>query len=90
MWVFTVPMLKYSCWAISVLDRPWAMRQRISRSRSVRPSSERGPGRTASPQRTTTSDVRWFTPGELEDLDIHPAQWRQLRDWLDETRPRID
>lgn len=36
------------------------------------------------------SDVGWFTPGELEDLDIHPTQWRQLRDWLDGTRPHID
>jgi hypothetical protein len=27
---------------------------------------------------------------ELEALDIHPTQWRQLRDWLDGTHPRID
>ena len=36
------------------------------------------------------SDVGWFAPGELGGLDIHPTQWRQLRDWLDGTYPRID
>lgn len=36
------------------------------------------------------SQVGWFAPGELKDLDIHPTQWRQLRDWLDGTYPRID
>ena len=36
------------------------------------------------------SDVRWFAPAELDGLDIHPTQWRQLRDWLDGTYPRID
>jgi 8-oxo-dGTP pyrophosphatase MutT (NUDIX family) len=36
------------------------------------------------------SDVGWFAPDELKGLDIHPTQWRQLRDWLDETHPRID
>ena len=28
------------------------------------------------------SDVRWVASGDLESLDIHPTQWRQLRDWL--------
>lgn len=32
----------------------------------------------------------WFAPAELDGLDIHPTQWRQLRDWLDGTYPRID
>lgn len=36
------------------------------------------------------SDAEWFTQGELNTLDIHPAQWRQLRDWLNGTRPHID
>ena len=29
-------------------------------------------------------------PGELDGLDIHPTQWRQLRDWLDGTYPHLD
>jgi len=36
------------------------------------------------------SDVRWFAPGELDRLDIHPTQQRQLRDWLDGTHPHYD
>jgi len=36
------------------------------------------------------SDVGWFTVAELASLDIHPTQWRQLRDWLDGTHPHID
>lgn len=36
------------------------------------------------------SDVGWFSPGELDALDIHPTQWRQLRDWLAQTGPRVD
>lgn len=36
------------------------------------------------------SDVAWFTPDELKGLDIHPTQWRQLRDWLDGTHPHVD
>lgn len=36
------------------------------------------------------SEVGWFTPGELAGLDIHPTQWRQLRDWLDGAGPHID
>jgi 8-oxo-dGTP pyrophosphatase MutT (NUDIX family) len=36
------------------------------------------------------SAAGWFTTAELDGLDIHPSQWRQLRDWLDGTAPRID
>jgi 8-oxo-dGTP pyrophosphatase MutT (NUDIX family) len=36
------------------------------------------------------SDVRWFAPGDLDGLDIHPTQRRQLRDWLDGTHPHYD
>ncbi len=36
------------------------------------------------------SEVAWFTPEELKGLDIHPTQWRQLRDWLGATHPHID
>jgi len=36
------------------------------------------------------SDVGWFAPGDLGDLDIHPTQWRQLRDYLNGTRPHFD
>jgi 8-oxo-dGTP pyrophosphatase MutT (NUDIX family) len=36
------------------------------------------------------SDVGWFTVAELDGLDIHSTQWRQLGDWLDGTYPHID
>jgi 8-oxo-dGTP pyrophosphatase MutT (NUDIX family) len=36
------------------------------------------------------SDVRWVAPGGLEALDIHPTQWRQLRDWLAQAWPHVD
>jgi len=36
------------------------------------------------------SDVAWFAPDELADLDIHPTQWRQLRDYLDRSWPHLD
>jgi 8-oxo-dGTP pyrophosphatase MutT (NUDIX family) len=36
------------------------------------------------------SDVRWVAPGDLEALDIHPTQWRQLRDWLTRAWPHVD
>jgi 8-oxo-dGTP pyrophosphatase MutT (NUDIX family) len=36
------------------------------------------------------SAAGWFTITELDSLDIHPTQWRQLRDWIDGTFPRID
>jgi 8-oxo-dGTP pyrophosphatase MutT (NUDIX family) len=36
------------------------------------------------------SAAGWFTVAELDGLDIHPTQWRQLRDWLGRTYPHID
>jgi 8-oxo-dGTP pyrophosphatase MutT (NUDIX family) len=36
------------------------------------------------------SDARWVAPADLESLDIHPTQWRQLRDWLDGSGPHVD
>jgi hypothetical protein len=33
------------------------------------------------------SDVGWFAPNEM---DIHPTQWRQLRDWLGRTWPHVE
>jgi 8-oxo-dGTP pyrophosphatase MutT (NUDIX family) len=36
------------------------------------------------------SAAGWFTVDDLAGLDIHPTQWRQLRDWIDGTHPRID
>jgi 8-oxo-dGTP pyrophosphatase MutT (NUDIX family) len=50
-------------------------------------------GRPVSGQPTVNeeaSEVGWFTVAELEALDIHPTQWRQLHDWVDGTHPRID
>jgi 8-oxo-dGTP pyrophosphatase MutT (NUDIX family) len=32
-------------------------------------------------------DVRWVAPADLDSLDIHPTQWRQLRDWLNGSGP---
>jgi len=36
------------------------------------------------------SDVRWVVVADLESLDIHPTQWRQLRDWLDGSGSHVD
>jgi 8-oxo-dGTP pyrophosphatase MutT (NUDIX family) len=36
------------------------------------------------------SDVRWVAVADLDGLDIHPTQWRQLRDWLDGSGPHVD
>ncbi|MGH3226780.1 MAG: NUDIX domain-containing protein [Streptosporangiaceae bacterium] len=36
------------------------------------------------------SDVAWINLADLGTLDIHPTQWRQLRDWLNGTRPHVD
>jgi hypothetical protein len=36
------------------------------------------------------SDVRWVASGDQESLDIHPTQWRQLRDWLTLAWPHVD
>jgi len=35
-------------------------------------------------------DVRWVAAADLESLDIHPTQWRQLRDWIDGSSPHVD
>lgn len=34
--------------------------------------------------------VRLRQAGVLESLDIHPTQWRQLRDWLARAWPHVD
>jgi 8-oxo-dGTP pyrophosphatase MutT (NUDIX family) len=36
------------------------------------------------------SDVRWVTVDDLHSLNIHPTQWRQLRDWIDGSGPHVD
>lgn len=36
------------------------------------------------------SDVRWVAPSDLEALDIHPTQRRQLRDWLTRAWPHVE
>jgi hypothetical protein len=36
------------------------------------------------------SEVAWFGPNDLGDLDIHPTQWRQLQDYLDRNWPHVD
>lgn len=36
------------------------------------------------------SDVRWVAPADLAALDIHPTQWRQLRDFLENSYPHVD
>jgi 8-oxo-dGTP pyrophosphatase MutT (NUDIX family) len=50
-------------------------------------------GRPVSGQPTVNdeaSDVGWFNVAELDGLDIHSTQWRQLRDWLSGSEPHID
>lgn len=36
------------------------------------------------------SDVRWVEPDELRTLDIHPTQWRQLNDYLEQRHSHVD
>jgi 8-oxo-dGTP pyrophosphatase MutT (NUDIX family) len=36
------------------------------------------------------SAAGWFTVAELDGLDIHPTQRRQLGDWLGGTYPHVD
>lgn len=36
------------------------------------------------------SAAAWFTVDELDGLDIHPTQWRQLHDWINDSHPQID
>ncbi|HET9969181.1 MAG TPA: NUDIX domain-containing protein [Streptosporangiaceae bacterium] len=50
-------------------------------------------GRPVSGTPTTNdeaSEVGWFTSDDLGTLDIHPTQWRQLRDWMARGGPHID
>lgn len=50
-------------------------------------------GRPAGGEPTTNeeaSDVAWVAPADLSALDIHPTQWRQLRDYLDRSYPHVD
>jgi hypothetical protein len=51
----------------------------------------RRPGNRGGDRRQGRGDrAGWFAPDELGELDIHPTQWRQLRNWLDRTYPHID
>ncbi len=36
------------------------------------------------------SEVGWVAPGDLQELDIHPTQWRQLNQYLGRTYPHVD
>jgi 8-oxo-dGTP pyrophosphatase MutT (NUDIX family) len=36
------------------------------------------------------SDVGWFRPDQLEDLDIHPTMRRQIQDYLSGHAPHVD
>lgn len=36
------------------------------------------------------SDVGWFTPDELDGLDIHPTMRRQIADYLAGRMPQVD
>lgn len=36
------------------------------------------------------TDVGWFTPAQLDGLDIHPTQKRQLGHWLGKAFPHFD
>jgi 8-oxo-dGTP pyrophosphatase MutT (NUDIX family) len=36
------------------------------------------------------SDVRWVALDDLDELDIHPTQRRQLRDYTDAAYPHVD
>jgi 8-oxo-dGTP pyrophosphatase MutT (NUDIX family) len=36
------------------------------------------------------SDARWVAVADLESMDIHPTQRRQLRDWLGGAIPHVD
>jgi hypothetical protein len=35
------------------------------------------------------SEVGWFLPDQLKDVDIHPTQWRQLDHYLHGTYPHV-
>jgi 8-oxo-dGTP pyrophosphatase MutT (NUDIX family) len=36
------------------------------------------------------SEVAWVAVDDLDALDIHPTQWRQLRDYLTQSSPHVD
>ena len=36
------------------------------------------------------SAVAWVEPGDLQSLDIHPTQWRQISYFRDGTYPHVD
>jgi 8-oxo-dGTP pyrophosphatase MutT (NUDIX family) len=36
------------------------------------------------------SAVAWVEPGDLQSLDIHPTQWRQISYYRDGTYPHVD
>jgi 8-oxo-dGTP pyrophosphatase MutT (NUDIX family) len=36
------------------------------------------------------SDAAWFAPGDLDALEIHPTQWRQLHHYLTGSGPHVD
>jgi 8-oxo-dGTP pyrophosphatase MutT (NUDIX family) len=36
------------------------------------------------------SEVAWVAVADLGTLDIHPTQWRQLRDYLSQSWPHVD
>jgi 8-oxo-dGTP pyrophosphatase MutT (NUDIX family) len=36
------------------------------------------------------SDVRWVAPDDLDELNIHPTQWRQLNHYLNGAYPYFD
>jgi len=50
-------------------------------------------GRPVSGEPTSNDEASaagWFCVSELDGLDIHPTQWRQIRDYLDGTYPHVD
>jgi 8-oxo-dGTP pyrophosphatase MutT (NUDIX family) len=50
-------------------------------------------GRPVSGEPTSNDEASaagWFYVSELDGLDIHPTQWRQIRDYLDGTYPHVD
>jgi 8-oxo-dGTP pyrophosphatase MutT (NUDIX family) len=50
-------------------------------------------GRPVSGEPTANDEASaagWFALEDLAALDIHPTQWRQLRDSIDDTAPHVD
>ncbi|MEV0340333.1 NUDIX domain-containing protein [Nocardia sp. NPDC050713] len=44
---------------------------------------------TPRPDNRETSDVRWFTPSEIDDLPLHPAARKRITDALTKPSPTI-